>query len=278
MLAVGGGKCIDASKAAADRLGLPIAIAPTIAATCAPYVPSSVLYTEAGRLYADADNTYESIAIFIDTAILNAAPARSLAAGMADALAKYYELYSVGTEARQACNAGRAWNGSAMAAFELARTTRAILEQHGINAYKAAMSHRDCVLLREMYFDVIVLTGVISGLSRGARPIQLAHGFHNAMKRQFPAEMRRFMHGELVGAGILIQMGCDAHTADEIEYVRQWMRALAIPVSIREYGVKLTPEALAAITNELADILPSGTSEQKIGKIKSALQIVLRNE
>jgi hypothetical protein len=48
VVAVGGGKCVDAGKAVAFRLDVPVVIAPTLASNDAPCSALSVLYTPAG--------------------------------------------------------------------------------------------------------------------------------------------------------------------------------------------------------------------------------------
>ena len=48
VLAAGGGKCIDAGKAIAFRLGTPVVIVPTLASNDAPCSALSVLYSPAG--------------------------------------------------------------------------------------------------------------------------------------------------------------------------------------------------------------------------------------
>src|SRR5699024_178732 len=48
VIGLGGGKTLDAAKATADKLGVPIVIAPTTASTDAPTSALSVIYTEEG--------------------------------------------------------------------------------------------------------------------------------------------------------------------------------------------------------------------------------------
>ncbi|MEE0674224.1 MAG: iron-containing alcohol dehydrogenase, partial [Enterocloster sp.] len=48
LLAVGGGKCIDTAKLAADHLGKPVFTAPSIASNCAPVTQISIMYHEDG--------------------------------------------------------------------------------------------------------------------------------------------------------------------------------------------------------------------------------------
>jgi glycerol dehydrogenase len=48
VIAAGGGKCIDAGKGVASRLGTPVVIAPTLASNDAPCSALSVIYSPEG--------------------------------------------------------------------------------------------------------------------------------------------------------------------------------------------------------------------------------------
>ena len=51
LIAVGGGKCLDAGKCVAARLEIPVVICPTIASTDAPCSALSVIYTDEGIVH-----------------------------------------------------------------------------------------------------------------------------------------------------------------------------------------------------------------------------------
>jgi len=90
VIAVGGGKAIDAAKLAADGR-CPVVAVPTSPATCAAWTALSIVY--------DADGTYRSgvplsrppSLVVADLDILADAPARLFANGVMDASAKYFE-------------------------------------------------------------------------------------------------------------------------------------------------------------------------------------------
>ncbi len=48
IIGLGGGKTIDSAKAIADKVNLPVVIAPTVASTDAPTSALSVIYTDEG--------------------------------------------------------------------------------------------------------------------------------------------------------------------------------------------------------------------------------------
>lgn len=91
LLAVGGGKCLDTVKLAADHLGKPVFTVPTIASNCAPITKISIMYHEDGS-FCDIPRLHHVPAhCFIDPRIILAAPIKYFRAGIGDAMAKNVE-------------------------------------------------------------------------------------------------------------------------------------------------------------------------------------------
>ncbi|MGH3055409.1 MAG: iron-containing alcohol dehydrogenase, partial [Gaiellaceae bacterium] len=91
VLAVGGGKCVDAGKAVAFRLDTPVVIVPTLASNDAPCSALSVLYTPDGVAAGVEFYPCSPALVVIDTGIVAAASERFLVSGMGDAMATWYE-------------------------------------------------------------------------------------------------------------------------------------------------------------------------------------------
>ena len=87
VVAVGGGKCVDAGKCVAFRLGVPSVICPTLASNDAPCSALSVLYAPSGAFAGFEFFPVSPALVVVDTRIVAEAPIRYLVAGMGDAMA-----------------------------------------------------------------------------------------------------------------------------------------------------------------------------------------------
>src|SRR5581483_1031722 len=95
IIGAGGGKILDAVRAAADDLNLPIVNCPTVASSDAPCSALSVVYTDGGEFDRYIFYRRNPDLVLVDTAIVAKAPARLLVAGMGDALATWFEADTV---------------------------------------------------------------------------------------------------------------------------------------------------------------------------------------
>ncbi|OYW84643.1 MAG: hypothetical protein B7Z22_10235, partial [Hyphomonas sp. 32-62-5] len=91
LVAIGGGKVIDAAKCIARRINVPLIVCPTLASTDAPCSAAAVVYTAEGAFRDVEFLPSNPDLVVVDTAIIAKAPVRFLLAGMADALATGYE-------------------------------------------------------------------------------------------------------------------------------------------------------------------------------------------
>lgn len=159
ILGVGGGKTMDLTKAVAAQLQLPVFTVPTSAATCAAYAALSIVYNQQGCQDHTRYHLDEVSGVFSDTAVLAKAPARLLAAGMADAMAKSCEYSSM----RPRLEYGDV-DISKYMGYNLARVADEILLTCGEQAYRDNSNGIVSPSLEDAVYVSIAATGIISGM------------------------------------------------------------------------------------------------------------------
>ena len=202
IIAVGGGRTMDVSKAAGTFAKLPVVTVPTIAATCAPWAAVSILYTDEGDFDHPLMNPASPRAIIADTEIIGRAPIRYIKAGIADTLAKWYEpVYS----------------------SKESFTTK--ISQHGAHLAYEAITEKSGRVLRNLeqgvineetveIIDTIFYLAGFVGSFIGERAFGgFAHPFYHSSRR-IPST-RKILHGELVAFGLVAQIAFEQRTEEQ---------------------------------------------------------------
>lgn len=91
LIGAGGGKVLDAARAAAADLSLPIVNCPTVASSDSPCSALSVIYSEDGIVQGSRFHRKNADLVLVDTQVIANSPPRLLVAGMGDALATWFE-------------------------------------------------------------------------------------------------------------------------------------------------------------------------------------------
>ncbi|NLW21624.1 MAG: iron-containing alcohol dehydrogenase family protein [Clostridiales bacterium] len=244
ILGMGGGKAIDTAKLAAQLAGLPVFTLPTIPATCAALTALSVVHEDvtgdshvSPLVFLDSPPNQ----VFLHTGILSQAPLMYLRAGIGDSLAKHVE------------SAFKAGDGPALpyadqAALSLARLGYETLLRHGRQALDDAARGLDSAAFRLVTQCCVVNTGLVSLWVDERFNGGLAHALFYVL-RDVPG-FDSLLHGEAVAWGCLVQLAVE-NKLDEAGRLRGSLRALGLPVSLRERGIDLglvlsrLPQALA---------------------------------
>ena len=240
LIAVGGGKCIDAAKCVAYRLGIPIAVCPTLASNDAPCSALSVLYT-AGGVFKDFECFPSNPALVaVDTRTVAEAPVRYLVSGMGDAMATWYE-------ARTCLGSphGRTMIGArpTLAATAIGEVCANTLYAHGLSAAEAVeRSEVDDALER-----VVEANTLLSGIGFESGGLAIAHGIAQGLTT-VPIVHQNYLHGEMVAIGLIAQLVAERES-DEAKRAAKFFAAVGLPVHLGQ--VSLSPRGRA----ELGDVV-----------------------
>ena len=228
VIAAGGGKVLDAGKLLAYRLNVPCITVPLSAATCAGWTALANIYTQDGAFVSDVALAACPDLLIFDHGLVRQAPNQTLASGIADALAKWYEA-SVGS--------GSSKDGMIQQAVQMARVLR---DQLLIDALDA-IAHPESEAWVRVAEACGLTAGVIGGLGGAQCRTVAAHAVHNGLT-QLPSCHGK-LHGEKVGFGILVQLrleerlGGNQLAAQSRRQLLPLLRELGVPVSLQDLGL-----------------------------------------
>ena len=293
IISIGGGKGIDAGKAAAtgtaidigvvpanrmssfpkDKLeryslqgkltkfgaDVPKIVIPTIAATDAPCSALTVMYSW--------EHVYQTFLVYptnptmvaVDTNIIAAAPARFLVSGMGDALATWFEA-----DMTFRTNGVNMPGGSPpMTALAIARLCFDTLLRYGVQARLAVEAGSTTPAMEKVVEANILLSGL--GFESGG--LSAAHGIHNGMTAleakmkdiDYAGLKRPPMHGELVAFGTQCEMVLEDRDTEFIRSVMRFCKTVGLPSTWADMGLKgITENDIEAAAHACAkDVLLS---------------------
>ncbi|MCC8059298.1 MAG: iron-containing alcohol dehydrogenase [Clostridiales bacterium] len=250
IVAIGGGKVLDLAKAAAELNRLPIVTIPTSAATCAAFAPISIVYNEYGRQVASRFHSSEVSAVFVDLEVIAAAPARLLAAGMADALAKSCEYSSARPHLRYGDIDTAKYCG-----FCLATAGDEIILTCGEEAYEDVLNNRITQAVEDAVFASIANIGIVSGIcgytNKPGGRFAIAHGFNEVIRGRWVQDPCKWLHGEIVSVGILAQLYVNQAPSKKIELVKQFYKNIHVPTTLKELGMELDHEEMLRFQEDI---------------------------
>ena len=230
IIGVGGGVICDFAKLCAHFAGVPAINVPTSSATCACYTPLSVRYTKEGNTVGTMHYDYEIDCVIADSEIIACQPARLLVAGVFDALAKFLEIkhrYSEGDE-DYPLGLDYAYVMSARSFKILTDKTQKCIDD---------MARGDITDdVEKVIFTTLAATGVISGIARGSNQTALAHKFYETTRFFMPRESAPYLHGELVGIGLLLQNHFSGEEQNN-RVIEELMKRYNMPRRISDVGI-----------------------------------------
>jgi glycerol dehydrogenase len=238
VIAVGGGKCLDAGKCIAFRLGVPLVICPTIASTDAPCSAVSVLYTQEGVGKGPEFFPDSPALVVVDTRIIAASPPRHFIAGIGDALATYYEARTCFQNP-----SGRNMVGAriTIAALALAELCAKTIFEHAHPAIRAVIRGEVDTSMEKVVEANTLLSGV--GFESGG--LAAAHAIAAGLT-VIPVLHRDYLHGELVGVGLVSQLILE-QDPEEARRVARFLAGVGLPVSLKHLQLDIQKDAPAIL-------------------------------
>jgi glycerol dehydrogenase len=230
IIAVGGGKCLDAGKCVAYRLSIPAVSCPTVASTDAPCSALSVMYTDEGVLEAVEFFPSNPAIVVVDTQVVVDAPVRFLVAGIGDALATWYEARTCFQNP-----AARSAFGSriTIAAATIAKLCADTVREYGMAAVASVREGK----IDEAVERVVEANTLLSGVGFESGGLAVTHAIASGLTF-LPQAHHAALHGELVAIGILTQLALEDEL-DEAREVAAFLAEIGLPVHLDQIGVDL---------------------------------------
>lgn len=244
MIAVGGGKVIDAVKISADQLGLPAIIVPTICATDAPCSGCAVTYTPSGEYIGVEYQKTNPRLVLVDSEIIAAAPSRFLVSGMGDAFATYLEAITCeATNSPNQCKGGGLRTKSAMALCKLCTET---LFEYGAQA----KIDNDRGVVSDALENIIEANTLLSGMGFESTGLGMCHAVSNAFT--LLPECHSKYHGEKVAYGCLVELEMyDPLNIKDKTY--EFFKEVGLPVTLADMNLPdATREQIMILANDVA--------------------------
>ena len=231
LIAVGGGKPVDAGKSIAYRLDIPVVIVPTLASNDAPCSALSVLYTPQGA--SDVVEYYPAnpALVVVDTDIIANADEYFLVAGIGDAMATWYEARVCLNNPEALTPIGARPTLASCAMGEICAHT--LFEYGQAAADAVAADSNDDALER-----VVEANTLLSGIGFESGGLALAHPMALAYT-QICDIHDNYLHGEMVAMGTMVQLAMEA-SEDALKVARFFAR-VGLPIHMEQ--LSLSPRA-----------------------------------
>ena len=238
IIGAGGGKVLDAARAAAADLNLPIVNCPTVASSDSPCSALSVIYSDDGVVLGSRFHRKNADLVLVDTQVVAQSPPRLLVAGMGDALATWFEAKTCVDGGVKNLRGGL----STQSALALAKLCYRTLLADGADALRAVQTQVVTPALER----IVEANTLLSGLGFESSGLAAAHAIHNGLTT---AEATHdYLHGEKVAFGLLTQLVLEGKPRSLIERVLVFASEIGLPITLAEIGLaELSKETLNKI-------------------------------
>ncbi|WP_332691333.1 iron-containing alcohol dehydrogenase family protein [Halalkalibacter lacteus] len=239
IIGLGGGKVMDLAKATANQLNVPVVLLPTLASQCAAWTPLSVIYTESGDYLKYSQFVKNPWIVLVEPTVIAASPIEYLRAGIGDTLAKWYEARALTKLLDQK-------RVPVQLSLQTAKLCKNLLLEESGQALATLNEKEVSYSLLTIIETNIMAGGLVGGLGDEYGRIAGAHSVHNALT-QFE-ETHRFLHGEKVAYGILVQLALEEEHV-ELRSLLPFYKEIGLPVSLEELGLRTEQNVIEKIAD-----------------------------
>jgi len=245
VVGLGGGKSVDAAKAAAAHCQTPVVIAPTVASNDAPTSRLIVINDENNKPVQIDFLKLNPVAVLVDTKIIVSAPPRFFAAGIGDAISKSLEAHQC------ARSGGTNFFGTPplSTAVMLADQCFNAILKNAQGAYDAVCEHKNSPEVEDLVEATVLLSGL--GFENGG--LSLAHSLIRGIT-EMPS-MSNNLHGEMVAFGALVQAVVEQRPQQELDQLTAVLAHTNLPMTFADLGYEgemTAPDLHRMVTATLA--------------------------
>lgn len=228
IIGVGGGKAIDTAKGGVYfHPACKLVVVPTICASDAPCSKNSVVYREDHTNAGDFHGLFNPDIVLVDTAIIANAPTRYLSAGIADALATWFEAES--------CMITRHKNFTGYSGTKTAYSIAKLCFDTLMESGAAAVEHCDLHIVTPQLEDVVEACTLMSTVGFESGGLAAAHGYHQGLCEL--EECHHYLHGEKVAIGILASLWLTQKPMELIESIYDFHVATRLPICLEDISI-----------------------------------------
>jgi glycerol dehydrogenase len=227
IVGAGGGKVLDAARAAAADLMLPIVNCPTVASSDSPCSALSVIYSEDGVVQGSRFHRKNADLVLVDTQVIAHNPPRLLVAGMGDALATWFEAKTCVDGGIKNLRGGL----STQTALALAKLCYRTLLADGADALRSVQTQVVTPALERL----VEANTLLSGIGFESSGLAAAHAIHNGLTTA--KATHSYLHGEKVAFGLLTQLVLEGQPRSVLNRVLRFATEVGLPITLAEIGL-----------------------------------------